>query len=156
MKKIIAIMILIVSTQVSGNTGEFGIGAIFGAPTGISGNYILDENRSIDGGLGFSLSNSSDTKLEFHSTLLSHKPDSLKAFGQVLGWYYGLGGKIKIVNKDNGGDSEFRIGARASLGAKYDIIEANCDFFAEAGLIMEFIPDTNGSLDIGIGARYYF
>lgn len=133
---------------------QTGIGIIVGNPTGISANHWLSGDKSIDAALAFDLD---DSNIHLHSTYLWHQPDSIDLDGVLLGWYYGVGAKIQ--NKDKKGlsdDSESHLGARGSLGLHLPVKNEKFDFFAEAALVMNIIPETDLDLDLGIGARIYF
>jgi hypothetical protein len=150
--------IILISTMFCFNlyaaNGKYGIGASLGSPTGFAGNYILSEKNSIDLGIDFQFGPYYNDKLHIHSTYLWHRPDSLKLLGQVVGWYYGAGGRLRTVSVKK--KDEMRLGARALAGLLLKMKQTPIDFFAESALIMNFIPRTSAGLDIAIGARYYF
>lgn len=131
---------------------KLGIGAIIGSPLGISSNYKLKGNSSVDGAIGVGMA--SKKRFNLRSSLLYHKPESLKAFGQVLGWFYGAGAVVKLVDED--GETELKVGPRASLGAIWDFPKALCDLFIEGGVSLILIPKLATDAGLSIGARYYF
>jgi len=151
--KVLIVFYLILLCGHSYGKENFGLGAILGAPTGISGNYKLSEKNSVDFAIAFLLSSADSDKFYTHGTYLWHKPKSLKVFGQVLGWYYGLGARTRYLESD---DDNFKLAARGSLGALWDFQNVPCDLFAESSVNVNFIPSTDVGLNLAIGARYYF
>lgn len=131
---------------------KVGVGAIIGSPIGISSNYKLKGNSSVDGAIGVGMG--SKKRLHLRSSLLYHKPESLKAFGQVLGWFYGAGAVIKLVDEDD--ETKLKVGPRGSLGAIWDYPKASCDFFIEGGVSLILTPELATDVGLSIGARYYF
>jgi hypothetical protein len=93
MKKLIMIVVLIVcftglaKSQKSG----FGLGIMFGEPTGISFKGWLSERSAIDGGLGWSYAN--EGSVQIHADYLYHFYNVFETPNIHL--YLGVGGRIK-------------------------------------------------------------
>lgn len=133
---------------------EYQLGAILGAPTGLSGKVVLGNNRSVDAALAYSLAD--DLDLTFHMDYLvenAHK-FSIKA-ASPLALYFGLGVRLAVID---GGrhDDDIAIGPRLPIGLSYDMNNPNLQFFGELAMILNLVPDTNVDVDAGIGARYRF
>lgn len=126
-------------------------GVILGSPTGVSVNHFIKADRSVDAALDYNLG----SNFHLHGTYLFHKPKSVKLFGQVMGWYYGIGGRLKNVEKKDDED-EFRIGARGSTGLYWNPRSNPFEFFIEGALVMNIIPGTSVDIDAALGARYNF
>ena len=54
----------------AGATGDFGVGAMLGAPTGLSLKYWLTDTSAIDGGLAWHFGD--DDRFQIHSDYLYH------------------------------------------------------------------------------------
>ena len=129
--------------------GPFGLGAIFGAPTGISAKYFLDESHAVDGAIAWDLSGDND--FHIHADYLYHNYSLITVEKGELPVYFGVGGRLKI--RDNK-DDEF--GIRFPIGLAYAFADVPIDVFAEVAPILDVVPDTEFDLEGGIGARFYF
>jgi hypothetical protein len=138
------------------STPQLGLGIIIGSPTGLSGNYLLSNTRSIDGALAYDLGH--DSNFHMHSDYLYRYPKSIPFDGQALGWYWGIGAKFRTHHDDDHSrhDESFRFGPRGVIGMNYEFGKAPVEIFGEAALCMYLIESTDLDLDLGIGARYYF
>lgn len=132
---------------------NFGLGVVLGNPTGISANYMLGGNKSIDGALAFDLNG--DDHFHIHSTYLFRHPKSLELDSVKMGWFWGVGAKFR-THDDRHGDNDYRLGPRGSIGINYIFPKAPVEIFGEIALIMNVIPKTDTDVDAGIGLRYYF
>jgi hypothetical protein len=131
---------------------QYGAGVILGSFTAISLHYNKGEHNYI-GGVAWDLGD--DRKLHFHVDKIFHKPDSLKLSGQVLSWYYGLGGRFRSFDNDRS-DDDFRLGARTSAGVEYDFDSLPLMIFLEAAFVLDFVPGISSDVETSLGARYYF
>jgi len=133
---------------------EYQLGLVLGSPTGVSGKMAIGKNRSIDGALAYSIAH--DLGLEFHADYLIENAYTFAINAPApLELYYGIGGRIAIINKGRHKD-DLALGPRAPVGLSYTISNPNLQFFVEVAIILNFIPDTNADIDGGIGARYRF
>ncbi|MCB0406908.1 MAG: hypothetical protein KDD34_01815 [Bdellovibrionales bacterium] len=132
---------------------KFGIGAILGAPTGISAAYSLGNNRSIDAAAGWSLGD--DVNYHIHSTYLMHKPGAFEIDHIDIDIYFGIGARIKERDTDNK-DEDFRFGARAPFGVHYMFDDPPVEIFGEIALILDVLEETDVDFNLGIGARFWF
>jgi hypothetical protein len=133
---------------------EFQLGVVLGAPTGISAKATMEQNRSIDAVLAYSLADHHG--LEFHVDYLVEKARtfSIKG-GGPLELYYGIGAHIvSVTHGRHDGDTAF--GPRAPIGLAYQINNPNVEFFGELALAFDISPSTTLDLEGGIGLRYRF
>lgn len=134
--------------------GDFGLGIIIGAPTGVSGKYNLSPKNAIDGALAWDLG---DDALHLHGDYLWHRKGDLRIDTVNLDWYFGVGGRIKFRDsKPRDKDDDFRLGVRGPIGISYTFRDPRIEVFGELALILDLIESTDLDLDGGIGARYYF
>ena len=133
---------------------EFQLGIVLGAPTGISAKANLEENRSIDAALAYSLAD--DLGLEFHADYLVEKARTFFIQGGgPIDLYYGIGARLVSITKGKH-DGNAAFGPRAPLGLTYQINNPGIEFFGELALAFDVIPSTNLDLEGGIGLRYRF
>ena len=64
------IVVLLFHTSSFAQSENFGLGAIIGKPTGISGKYWLNNENAIDAALGYSFENNSS--INIHADYLWH------------------------------------------------------------------------------------
>ncbi len=147
MKKIL-IAILLLMTVTAFAEGQFGVGAIIGNPTGLSGKYFLSETTAIDGAAAFSVGGKS--KFSIHSDYLFHNPGAL-VFQDThpLDVYYGIGGRMKFSD-------DIELGVRLPVGLAHMLENNQADVFAEIAPIVDFVGRVGLELSLGFGARYYF
>jgi hypothetical protein len=125
----------------------YGLGIILGEPTGFSFKGWIDGKSAIDAGLAWSFLH--ETSLHIHVDYLLHTTNVTKR--KDIPAYYGIGGRIKT--EGHGGD---RIGVRIVGGLVYYLPESPIDIFGEIAPILDFAPETDFQINVGIGMRYYF
>ncbi len=131
-----------------GQAGDFGLGAMFGAPTGLSMKYWFTESTALDGALAWHFGD--DQRLQIHADHLWHIPvPSWNVPNGRLPVYVGAG--LRVIAGDHP-----EAGVRIPLGLAYLAAKAPIEVFAEIVPVVEFAPDTSGELDGAIGVRYYF
>lgn len=147
MKRIICLVFIafFISHTAKAQVEGFGLGLIFGDPTGLSMKYFVDEKNAIDGAVAWSFWG------EFfyvHADYLWHF-DVIDVSSGSLPFYVGVGPKLGFSN-------DFRMGARIPLGITYLFDTVPIDLFIEIAPGMNFTPATQGDFDAGLGARFYF
>ena len=147
MKKFLlaAIVLVMLGSTAKAQVDGFGLGLIFGNPTGISAKYFMNEKNAIDGALAWSLNGD---WMQIHADYLWHFYVIDVSKGEMP-FYVGAGAKFGI------GD-DFHLGVRIPLGIAYHFENAPLDIFLEIVPGMDLTPDTDFELDGGIGIRYYF
>lgn len=144
---------------------KLGLGVIVGEPTGLSVKKWLDSRRALDLGLGWS--SSGRNSLHLHGDYLFHQDGLLEGISRELSLsgrlttYVGLGARARFKddNKGKGNDEEKdkdRFGVRVPLGISYLFADAPVDLFIEAVPTLDLIPDSDFSIKLALGARYYF
>lgn len=125
---------------------NFGLGAVVGEPTGITGKMFLSDSSAIDATLSWSFVKD---KLYVHSDYLHHISGVFGPDVPELLVYTGIGGMIEL--KDNP-----EIGVRIPLGLSYTIPDTPLELFFEVAPVVLLAPETTVDLTGGLGARYYF
>lgn len=144
---------LTASVAQADSPGPLGVGLVLGDPTGLSGNYRLGSQRSIDTALAWSFGR--DPGFEIHADYLWHRPDILRAPKVGFDLHYGIGGRLMSLS-DRHGDERTRLGPRLPVGLSTNFNQPALEVFGEIALVMNVIPATSADLDFGIGARVYF
>jgi hypothetical protein len=129
--------------------GGFGIGALFGEPTGLSMKYWFSDITAADLGTAWSFEDHGSFQL--HGDFLWHKFDLFHVPRGELPVYFGVGGRVKIPDH---GDT--RAGVRVPIGIAYEFPDVPLELFGEVAPILDLTPSTEGRLNGGVGIRYYF
>lgn len=126
---------------------EFGLGAVVGEPTGISGKAWSSDNTAVDFALAWSLAN--ESAFNFHADYLIHDYGVLNVTRGKLPLYYGIGGRVMDA-------SDTHLGLRGVLGLNYLFYKAPLDLFIEVAPVLDVVPETEMDVEGGIGMRFYF
>jgi len=126
----------------------FGLGIILGEPTGLSCEKWCGSTTAVDGAVAWSFGKKN--VLHLHADYLVHNFNLFKVEEDKLALYYGIGGRIKIIN------GESRIGFRIPVGINYIFEKAPLDIFFELVPLLDLVPSTDFRLKGAIGVRYYF
>src|SRR5260370_26870117 len=129
--------------------GGFGIGAIFGEPTGLSMKYWLSDIPAVDLGTAWSFEDHGSFQL--HGDFLWHKFDLFRVPRGELPLYFGVGGRVKVPDH---GDT--RAGIRLPIGIAYEFPDVPIEIFGEVAPVLDLTPSTEGRINGGVGIRYYF
>ena len=139
------------STSSSGRAAApdngFGLGVLFGEPTGIGLKYWMGSRTALVGGIAWSFSG--DDSLHIHLDYLLHNFNLFKVKKGKLALYYGIGGRFKA-------EEESRIGVRIPVGIDYISEDVPMDIFFELAPVLDFVPGTEFELMGCLGIRYFF
>jgi hypothetical protein len=153
MKKILFIIVFIFSSSLSfSQTNSFGFGIIVGEPTGLSMKVKMSENTAVDGALGWSFVD--EGSVHIHGDFLLHDYSLISVDEGRLPVYYGVGGRIKLKNRDRGVDDD-RVGIRVPVGLAYEFSSRQVDIFLELVPILDLTPKSRFSINAAIGVRYF-
>lgn len=138
----------------------FGLGLMFGAPSGLSGKYYLSADTALDFGVGFLGYYRGRDGVHLHLDHLWHPVSIASAPAFELPLYFGIGGRIFDFDDDDFDDDGFAIGVRAPVGIAFDFNTIPLDVFFEVAFVLDIFvgyrdtvgPDFNGA----IGVRYFF
>jgi len=134
---------------------EFGLGFMFGVPTGLSGKYYVSKSTALDFGIGAWGRRSGDRdRLHLHADFLWHPVVIGKTRHFWVPLYFGVGGRFLDHGNDDG-----HFGIRVPGGIMLDFERTPIDIFLEFAFVFDVVAhdgaessDFNGAL----GIRYYF
>ncbi len=154
MKKIIfpILLVLLLTSASFSQTNSFGVGIIVGEPTGLSMKVKMSENTAIDGALGWSFVD--EGSVHIHGDFLLHDYSLISVDEGSLPVYYGVGGRIKLRNRDRGADDD-RVGIRVPVGLAYEFSSRKVDIFLELVPILDLTPKSRFTMNAAIGVRYF-
>ncbi len=127
--------------------GKFGIGVIFGEPSGLSAKMWTTNTTGFDLGLAWSFSG--DGNFHIHGDYLFHNFGVFDVSKGSLPVYIGIGGRILF--QDN-----TKVGIRLPIGLEYYFADWPLAVFGEIVPILDLAPDTEFDINGGIGLRFYF
>lgn len=140
-------LLLMMAHSGVGQAKGFGLGIILGEPTGFSGKAWTGPDNAVDAGIAWAFTR--EGYAHIHLDYLWHFPQAIQAEERFVP-YTGVGGRLGV------GGSKGRFGIRFPGGIAYWPRSIPLDVFLEIALIMDFAPATQGSVNGGIGARYFF
>jgi hypothetical protein len=135
--------------------GSFGVGIVLGEPTGIAAKLYLEDDRAIQGAVGFNFYGSGiqvNAEYVFHPWIVQERD----AF--VLPIYLGPGLRFIQYDSGRGEDNHYAVGLRGVVGMLFDFKEVPLDVFLEIAGVLEydFTDGFGPALNLGAGVRYYF
>lgn len=159
---------LLLSTSASANVPSrenIGVGLMLGSLVAVTGKYWVSDRGAIDFGIGFSGRRGNSVYGDF----LWHIPKIFGTgtkFGRETQGYLGGGAGIGYWSDSyecgrwrcdrRVDDSGTAIFIRGLFGFEWFPARTRFGVFAEVGPTMLIAPATAGSLDLGVGGRYYF
>ncbi|MDZ4084630.1 MAG: hypothetical protein U1E10_16935 [Bdellovibrionales bacterium] len=138
--------------------GPFGLGIVIGDPTGLSANYMLSAERSVDAAVAWSFGRYPG--FEIHADYLWHRPNLFRIEQVSFDWHYGIGGRLISTDERDASNRPVNdrtyFGPRIPIGISTDFNKSTFELFSELALVMNLIPATNFDFDFGVGVRVYF
>jgi len=145
---VFVVFLLLLSSTIFSQSRGFGLGIILGEPTGVSAKYWTASNTALDFGLGYSFENNS--RFHLHADYLFHTSDLFRTT-ENISLYYGPGARLRLVD-----EGRSRLGFRFDVGIVWIPRNAPIDVFVEIAPLLDIIPETDFSVNGGIGVRYFF
>lgn len=137
---------------------EFGLGFMFGVPTGLSGKWYLSRDTALDFGLGvWGRRRGYRDSLHIHADFLWHPVVLAKAQPFWVPLYFGVGGRWVAFDNDFGNSGY--LGVRVPGGIMLDFQNVPIDIFFEIAFVLDVIVPNNADhadFNGAIGLRYYF
>jgi hypothetical protein len=138
----------------------FGLGLIFGEPTGLSAKLWTSGATAFDFGLGWSVGGDrigrydgrydGGSRVHFHMDYLWHSWNSIRST-ERFPLYYGIGGRL-----NSGAGYRNSLAVRGVFGVAWVPRSAPIDIFLELVPSLQLVPGTGLGVDAGLGARYFF
>ena len=135
------------ATSSSFKHGDFGIGVIFGEPTGLSAKMWTTKSTGFDLGLAWSFSGNGN--FHIHGDYLFHNFGVFGVSKGSLPLYIGIGGRIVFQD-------DTKVGVRFPIGLEYFFDDWPIAVFGEVVPILDLAPSTDGDINGGLGVRFYF
>lgn len=132
----------------SADTGTWELGVILGEPTGLSAKYWMSRANALDFGAAWSFEG--EGNLHLHCDYLYHNYEIFKVEEGSLPLYFGIGGRVRFEDEDS------RLGLRLVLGLEYLVAAYPMSVFFEVAPIVDIAPETEASINGGLGIRYVF
>ena len=134
-----------------------GVGAVVGAPTGLSINYFLRQNVTLHTTLAYDFSHDDDLQLASHYTW---RRNTLSIENVRFGWFWGLGARLALHdhdhNKHHDHDNHYNLGPSATLGQFHEFKEVPLELFLKGNLTANIIQDTGVDGDLMLGLHFNF
>ena len=158
----VLLLVLIVTTSISthAQSKKFGLGVIFGEPTGLSAKLWLSNTNALAFGLGWSVQGyrfngfDSDydrvTRTHIHVDYLWYSFNAISS-SREFPLFYGIGGRINTGQEYSG-----TFGVRGVLGIAWLPRSTPLDIFIEVVPTLLLVNSTGFGIDAGIGARFFF
>jgi hypothetical protein len=127
--------------------GRFGLGFVFGEPTGVNAKLWQTEAIALDAGLAWSAIEDGATTI--YGDLLWHQYGLLDLSSGALPVYFGAGARFQFAD-----DTHF--GIRTVVGLDYILASSPFDVFLELVPTFDLAPETDLVLTAAVGFRYFF
>jgi hypothetical protein len=142
--------------------GRFGLGFVLGNPSGISMKIPAAPANSINVIAGWDLNDGPgpgpdrDCCSSFYvgADYAFYNYNLIRVQRGRMPLYYGPG--LNASFYDAPGDDDVRVGFRFVVGLEYQFATAPFDIFLEIAPGINVIPDTDGFVSAGLGARFFF
>jgi hypothetical protein len=126
----------------------WGLGLVFGEPTGFTAKKWIDQDHAITGGIAYSTATINDG-LSLNANYVWNQ-FHLSDYHNNFGLQYGVGFRF---NTRSSNDSQF--GLRGTLEGIWYPEHFPCDFFLEVAPVFVVAPSTGIALDLNAGLRFY-
>lgn len=151
MKTFVFLASLFLSLPAFADSFDNGIGLTLGSPSGITGRTWLNEENSIDAGVGWGIVDSS--KFEFYGDYLWNRSDAFQINDVNFDFFFGGGASLRTHSGQ--GDNEAVFGPRIPLGVSHSFSNPDLEVFAVFALNVGIIPHSDVYVDLHVGARFY-
>lgn len=145
---LIFIIFLFLSAFAKGE--EIGIGGVLGAPTGVSAHKRLSQDNNLVGALSYNTSRYRG--FQIHADYLWDNKFSIDIGKTPWGVYYGAGGRAIFISSGDDKD-KLNLGIRGPVGIFYYLDDPKIVLFGELAPVLNVMPSSEISFDMGIGVR---
>lgn len=140
--------LLFLPVTAGARSGDVGLGAIVGEPSGLSGKFWLGSSTALS--MATAWSTRDDGRFHLQGDFLWHDFSLFEVERGSLPVYYGVGGRVRFAERDD------VVGVRFPLGLSYLFEGRRFDTFFEIAPVLDLAPETEVVVEGGIGMRYYF
>jgi hypothetical protein len=157
---VLILLLFFTLTFTQAQSRRFGLGVIFGEPTGLSSKLWLSNSNALVFGIGWSVHgyrfNGFDseynrtTRTHIHVDYLWHSFNAISS-SREFPLYYGIGGRI-----NSGPEYSGSIAARGVIGIAWLPRSTPLDIFIEIVPTLLLVNSTGIGIEAGIGARFFF
>ena len=127
--------------------GQFGLGFVFGEPTGVNAKLWQTQDIAVDAGLAWSVVEDAATTI--YGDVLWHQFGLLDVANGTLPVYLGAGARFQFAD-------ETHFGIRTVVGLDYILAKAPFDVFLELVPTFDLAPETDFVVTAAVGFRYFF
>ena len=127
--------------------GNFGLGLIFGEPSGVSMKVWTGNTTAFDAAAAWSFVGGGF--FQIHGDLLFHNFDLFEVDTGKMALYYGFGGRVKMADQT-------QVSLRVPVGISYEFERTSIELFLEVVPMLDLAPSTQAGIAGGVGFRYYF
>jgi hypothetical protein len=135
------------AAPVAANPNGYGLGFVFGEPTGINAKMWHGHDTAFIGGLAWSFVEDGATTV--YGDYIWHNYSLLNVQTGALPLYFGAGARLQLEN-------DARFGIRTVVGLNYQFRNAPFDAFMEMVPLFDITPDADLKLNAALGFRYFF
>ena len=129
------------------NPNGYGLGFVFGEPSGINAKMWMGHDAALVGGLAWSFVEDGATTV--YGDYIRHSYGLLNVQTGALPIYYGVGARLQVENTT-------RFGIRTVVGLNYQFRTSPFDTFIEIVPLLDISPDADLKLNAALGFRYFF
>jgi hypothetical protein len=154
-----ALMVTLLFSQIS-YAKTWGLGAVIGAPTGLSANYFLSETRTVHTTLAYDFGGNDRLQIASH---YQWRMNNLQFENIKLGWFYGAGARLAFHDDDNHNDKhdhdddgDVDFGPSGTIGIFHEFEKVPLEVFLKGNLTVNLISDTDVDADVMLGLHYNF
>jgi len=140
-------LMMILAKPISAQDHGFGMGIVFGEPTGLSAKLWTSRDNAFDFAAAWSFRG--DGNLLLQADYVWHFFNAIRVSSGKLPIYVGIGGRVILANDPS-------VGVRVPVGLDYLFADAPIDIFLEIVPILDLTPATDFDVGGGIGIRYWF
>jgi hypothetical protein len=156
MKKLFALLSLSLATLSSASAfaqapGTTGVGVVVGSPNGLTARHWINEENSVEGSLGWALS---DSRFQVNVNYLWNRANLIHIGEENFDLFFGAGLGLRTKSGKQNGEVVF--GPRLPVGVAYTFVDPNLELFAQAALNVGIIPSSDVYVDGNLGLRFYF
>jgi hypothetical protein len=152
-------LVMILAKPIAAQDQGFGLGIVFGEPTGLSAKLWTSKINAFDFGFGVGFGGdrikykgiyNNSGRIHFHMDYLWHSFNAINST-EKFPLYYGIGGRF-----NTGGGYEGSLGVRGVFGIAWFPRSTPIDVFFEIVPVFQITPLTGLGFDAGLGIRYFF